>query len=104
MFFVGYNKTYCRAKYVFGPNPKNVIITFLLINVICTLFSVFATDFYWGRSTGWTVALCIKWYLQVASSVLLIKASSTDPGIVPGRSWAIAEKRGLPKKYAEVDV
>jgi hypothetical protein len=81
-----------------------MIVTFLLINVIATVFSVFTADFYWTRTLGWKIALCCKWYLQIASSILLVKASSTDPGIVPGRTWAIAERRGLPQKYVEIDV
>ncbi len=41
------------------------------------------------------------WYFQIAASYLLIRAASTDPGIVPGRTWSI-QGGYLPSKYANI--
>jgi hypothetical protein len=41
------------------------------------------------------------WYFQLGASVLMMITASTDPGIVPGRTWNI-EGGYLPSKYANV--
>lgn len=73
----------------------------MLINVPVIIFTILTVKFYWNENIGWKIVLFILWYLQLSSSFLMLKAASTDPGIVPGRTWNI-EGGYLPSKYANV--
>ena len=44
MWYAGLNKTICWGKLIFGANPLNVFITFLIVNIPVITFSVFAAE------------------------------------------------------------
>ena len=58
-------------------------------------------QFFWQRNTYWKLAILSLFILQIATNFLLFKTGSTDPGIVPGRTWAV--KGTLAKKYSNAD-
>ena len=53
MYYYGENKVWCRGKLIFGPNPKAVLFTFILINTPVLTFTGFVFKFYWERSLEW---------------------------------------------------
>jgi len=57
MYYVGYNKMWCKGACILGPKPHAVMITFLLINIPISLFWGFTTEFYWKRNVEWKIAL-----------------------------------------------
>jgi palmitoyltransferase ZDHHC9/14/18 len=71
------------------------------VNIPCILFSIFVHKFYWDRNIEWKIALFCLWYLEVGATFFLFKAAGTDPGIIPGREWKLAEDKRIPAKYIE---
>ena len=112
MWYSGSNILCCRGKLIFGyvvterltsirfvrPNPKNLFITFSIINAPVILFSVYAFEFYWDRSIEWEVALVSLWALLFLTDFFMVHAATREPGVVPARSWN-ATKGYLPEKY-----
>ena len=50
------------------------------------------------------MAMIMVWYLQVFATIFLLFAASTDPGIVPGRSWKLSgTPKNIPKKFDAKD-
>lgn len=79
-----------------------MVITFLLINVPVTLFEVFTAEFFIERADfwWWMVFVGLMLYAQILTSFFLIRTGTTDPGIIPARTWPL--KGFLPRKYANV--
>jgi len=75
--------------------------TFSVINIPVILFSIFATEFYWDRSTAWEAAIVTLWVLLALTDFFMLHTASREPGIVPARSWQ-SIKGYLPDKYTKV--
>ena len=68
---------------VFHKNMKYLLLNFFG-NAVC--IGKFQSFFFW--------------YLQLATSVFLVRTAFIDPGILPGRIWKIQGGLDLPNKYA----
>lgn len=99
MYFCGENQVCCKGLTVFGPKPWAVVSTLLLINVPGIVFGIWTAEFYWKRNHYWKAAVCVFGFVQLVATYFLLRAAGTDPGIIPGRSWKVATRRGIADKY-----
>lgn len=67
---------------VFGVKPSAIIVTFLMINLLMTLFNA-------GVCTGFESPLfwIFGALMQVTTTLFLISAAARDPGIIPATDW-----------------
>lgn len=72
----------CRGKLQVGPDPKNLIVVILLINVTNLLSFAFSWIDY-VLVDGNFFPLAFGLVLWISIDILLYKAATSDPGLIP---------------------
>ena len=77
MYFIGNNKLYCQGWFVFGPKPYASLVTLLIINIPCVVFSIFTSEV---SSTGnnLIVLLEIKYWVESCTMHTLVFTSGYE--------------------------
>jgi palmitoyltransferase ZDHHC9/14/18 len=74
-----------------GPESAKVLMTFLLMNVPMIVFDFLSYDFFAKDvseiSSRWRGLIIIHVLLVPVVNWFFMLAASTDPGIIPARSW-----------------
>ena len=80
--WTGTRNFWCRGRIATGPNSKNLLIVFLLINVTNLLCLTFTwIDYVVDESKYFPVIFGVIIWLLV--DYFLYKAATTDPGFIP---------------------
>ena len=111
MYFVGRNKFPCRricccistsasksmadmrVLMTCGPQSGRVALTFALMNIPLVAFTLLTSNFFYNdvyNLSGnfvWRILIYCQICLIVLTNLFFVLASSTDPGIIPARSW-----------------
>jgi palmitoyltransferase ZDHHC9/14/18 len=67
------------------------------------MFSLLAFEFYWNRNIEWKIAIIMEWIFLALTNILMFRAGSIDPGILPARHWlCLKPENSLPDKYLNV--
>ncbi|CAI5493326.1 unnamed protein product [Closterium sp. Naga37s-1] len=79
----GSNRFLCWGRFIFGPDVRSLVISFVLILVPGTLFCIFVAAPYAGKLPGGIAVLPVSICFVIWNLFILLVTASRDPGIVP---------------------
>lgn len=85
----GYNKVFCKGRFISGPDGKSCIASSLMILVPSIIWQVQPGVFFASRSHLGVIVSVLTGCLQISSLILLVATAFSDPGIMPRqKEWS----------------